>query len=93
MLLIVDANVLIDYLKADESILQLATTHLGTVHVPREIVDEVDQIDDPTCQRLGLVIVEASTDQLLEAGRSSGQLSFEDWVELPAGQKLEVAVT
>jgi hypothetical protein len=40
----------------------------------------VDQIDDSTCARLGLVIAEATTDQLLEAGRSSGKLSFEDWV-------------
>lgn len=80
MLLIVDANVLIDYLKADESILQLAAAHLGTVHVPREIIDEVDQIDDSDCERLGLEIVAANTDQLLEAGSSSGKLSFEDWV-------------
>ncbi|MCK5801053.1 MAG: hypothetical protein KAI47_27890 [Deltaproteobacteria bacterium] len=46
MLLIVDANVLIDYLKVDESILALSCSAIGTVHVPRDVVDEVQQADD-----------------------------------------------
>jgi predicted nucleic acid-binding protein len=79
VLLIVDANVLIDYLQADEHILVLAGRHLGTLHVVREVVDEVEGLDDDRCAELGLFIVEATTEQLLEAGRrSTPGLSFED---------------
>jgi predicted nucleic acid-binding protein len=78
-LLVVDANVLIDYLSADLAILGLAARHLGTIHVPRAILDEVRQIGEKDCDRLGLHLVEASLDQLLEAGRrGGGRLSFND---------------
>ena len=42
MLLIVDANVLIDYLKTDSSILALAARHLGVIRVASVILDEVE---------------------------------------------------
>lgn len=46
MLLVVDANVLIDYAKADESVLALVVRHVGPVYVPRDVLDEVDQVDE-----------------------------------------------
>lgn len=78
MLLIVDANVLIDYVLTDETILALAANHLGSIHVLREVVDEVDQIDEAECDQLGLIVVDPSVDQLLEAGREAGPLAFAD---------------
>ncbi len=80
MLLVVDANVLIDYAKADESVLALVVRHIGPVFVPRDVLDEVDQVDEDTCTRLGLQIAEGSLEQLLEAGAGGGGLSFQDWM-------------
>lgn len=77
-LLVVDANVLIDYLSADLSILGLADRYFGKIHVPRAILDEVHQLSEADCDRLGLRLVEASVGQLLEAGRGGGRLSFID---------------
>lgn len=79
MLLIVDANVLIDYLRADEQVLVLAGRHLGVVHVVRDVVDEVEGLDDDRCAHLGLKIVEPTTEHLLAAGsHPRTALSFED---------------
>lgn len=80
MLLLVDANVLIDFATTDPEVLALVVRHVGAVHVPREVFDEVDQLDEAACAKLGLQIVEASVDQLLEAGSQRGRLSFADRV-------------
>lgn len=76
--LIVDANVLIDYAGTDPGILTLASEQIGTVHVPQTVLDEVGQLTAEDCRRLGLTIVDASLDQMLEAGSRRGRLSFTD---------------
>lgn len=78
MLLLVDANVLIDFASTDRGVLALVVRHLGQVHVPRDVLDEVDQLDEAACAGLGLVIVEGTIDQLAEAGALRGRLSFQD---------------
>ena len=78
MLLLVDANVLIDYTNTDPTVLALVARHLGPLHVPRDVVDEVAQLDENACDRLGLVVVEGTLEQLLEAGARRGGLSFPD---------------
>ncbi|MEZ5333629.1 MAG: PIN domain-containing protein [Thermoanaerobaculia bacterium] len=80
MLLLVDANVLIDFVLADRRVLALVAAQLGAVHVPRDVLDEVDQLDEAACAELGLVVVDATVAQLLEAGASRGRLSFADRV-------------
>jgi predicted nucleic acid-binding protein len=80
VVLVVDANVLIDYLKADESVLALMVRHVGPVYVPRDVLDEVQQLDQATCARLGLHIADGSLEQLIEAGQGGGGLSFTDRV-------------
>jgi len=80
MLLLVDANVLIDYANTDPTVLALVARHLGPVHVPKDVVDEVAQFDEDTCDRLGLVVVEGTLEQVLEAGAGGGGLSFPDWM-------------
>ncbi|HEX4961701.1 MAG TPA: hypothetical protein VF173_12735 [Thermoanaerobaculia bacterium] len=77
-LLVVDANVLIDYATADATILSLAARFVGTIHVPRTILEEVDQLGETDCYRLGLQIVEASLQQAMEAGQKRGGLTFND---------------
>lgn len=77
-LLVVDANVLIDYVGSDRSILGLAAEFIGPIHVPRPVLEEVEQLDEADCARLGIRLAEASTAQLLEAGAGRGRLSFSD---------------
>ena len=76
--LVADANVLIDYTSTDETVLTLASRHLGTIMVPSPVLAEVDGLDAMGCERLELVVVDPSLDQLLEAGAERGRLSFED---------------
>jgi predicted nucleic acid-binding protein len=80
LLLVIDANVLIDYAKTDVSVLELVAKHIAPVMVPRSLLREVDQIDESVCERLGLTLVDGTIDQLLEAGldRGKGGLSFVD---------------
>lgn len=80
LLLLVDANVLIDFATTDREVLALVVQHIGAVHVPRDVLDEVEQLDEATCADLGLVVVEGTLDQLAEAGGRRGRLSFADRV-------------
>lgn len=80
MLLVVDANVLIDFAMTDASVLGLVVQYVGPLHVPRDVLDEVESLDDDACTRLGLTVVEATLEQLTEAGAGRGGLSFPDWV-------------
>jgi hypothetical protein len=64
MLLLVDANVLIDFAHADRSVLALVANHVGAVHVPRDVLAEVDQLDAAACAALGLVLVDGTLEQL-----------------------------
>jgi len=76
--LLVDANVLIDYLAADLSVLALASRHLGEVHVLSTVLDEVDGLDESGCERLGLKVVEPELAQLVEAAEKRSSLSAQD---------------
>jgi rRNA-processing protein FCF1 len=75
--LIVDANVLIDYCDTDISILGLASQQ-GPVYVASPVLAEVDGLDEDECERLGLRLVRPSAQQLVEAGRGSTALAFQD---------------
>ncbi len=79
-LLVLDANVLIDYVHAARSILELTVQHLGDVFVPEAILDEVPDLSREDCEALGIQVVTASDQQVTEAaafGRK-GPLSFND---------------
>ena len=80
MLLIIDANVLIDYALSDASVLTLAARHLGTLFVPRVVLEEVTQFSEADCDALGLTLVDESFDILASAAAEQGGLSFEDHV-------------
>lgn len=76
--LLMDANVLIDYQKSDFSVLALVHKHVGEVHVLTTIIEEVDGLDVVDCERLGLKAVEPQLSQLTRAATKRGQLSFRD---------------
>ena len=76
---LIDADVLIDYLKTDDSILQLAGRHVFTLHAMSvTVAQEVDGLDPDGCARLGLQIIEPNLDQIMEATDAGGPLSFYD---------------
>lgn len=65
-LLLMDANVLIDFCDADATVITLISKHIGQVHVPRPIlVEEVEQIVDLDWTELAITAVEPT----LEIGR------------------------
>ena len=49
-LLVIDANVLVDYQAADLSILALVHRHVGTVHILTTMLAEVEGLDEPDCE-------------------------------------------
>jgi hypothetical protein len=77
-LLLVDACVLIDFATTDVSVLTLVSKHVGQVHVPSPVFDEVKQIDEAQAASLGSKVIEPSVEMLLTAGAKRGRLSFQD---------------
>ena len=53
MVLLSDADVLIDYRDSDLSILALVVQHLAPVHVVRDVIDEVDDLSLARCGEHG----------------------------------------
>lgn len=80
-LMIVDACVLIDFIKADRAVLELVVKHLGPLHVISPVIDEVNDIDDENeLIALGLIVIEPEIEDAYAAGARSGPLSFVDWL-------------
>jgi len=89
-LLVIDANVLIDYQSAGLEIIELMVRFVGPLHIPREVLAEVDGLDEETVQRMGAVIIETTTTELEEAEQEREQkpaLSFPDAVCLVQARK------
>ncbi len=77
--MIMDACVLIDFIRTDRTILELIVKYLGPVHVITSIVEEVCDIDDESeLMELGLVIMEPEIEDAYVAADFSGPLSFPD---------------
>lgn len=76
--LLVDANVLLDYLAADASILSLVSRKVGPVHLVSTVLGEVGGLDESECERLGLRLVEPTAAQFGEAASPNGRLSLPD---------------
>ena len=78
-LLILDANVLIDFHQVGIELLGLFVVHLGPVFIPMEVLKEARALSLEACVSLGATIVEASFNDLTEASsESKARLSFED---------------
>jgi len=80
-LMIMDACVLIDFIKTERAALELVVNHVGPLYVTSPVVDEVNEIDDENeLVALGLIIIEPEIEDAYAAGGRSGPLSFEDWL-------------
>ena len=78
-LMIMDACVLIDYLKTERSVLELFAKYIGSVHVVSPIVDEVKEIDSADeLIKLGMIIVEPELEDAFAAASQIGPTSFQD---------------
>lgn len=70
--LVLDADVLIDYLGAEPEILRLTADHFGEALVLLPVLEEVEELSEDLCQELGLDLRLPSTEQLVEAvGRAA----------------------
>ena len=79
--LLADANVLIDYSKSgDLGILSLVADRLGPLVVVSTVLDEVRELEADDCARLGIEIVEATTEQQIRAASIEARASFNDRV-------------
>ncbi len=78
-LMIMDACVLIDFVKTAPSVLALIADCVGPIHVLNAVVEEVNEIkaeDDLTA--LGLTVVEPEIEDAYAAASGSGPTSFQD---------------
>ena len=80
IVVICDANVLIDFLKTDQTVLLLCARHLFRICVPLQILKEVRQLSPTSAKKLGIHVVEPELDELVNARKKKGRLSFEDLI-------------
>jgi len=77
--MIMDACVLIDYLKTERSVLELFAKYIGPVHVVTPVIEEVKEIDSADeLMELGLIIVEPELEDAFAATSQIGATSFQD---------------
>jgi hypothetical protein len=76
--MVTDASLLADYVATDPTPLGLAARHLGGLHVPSRVQEEVPELGAEACGALGIVLVEETLDQLVRAGARRDRLSFSD---------------
>ena len=74
--LIVDANILIDYLDCDEKLFALINKHIGQVFLASLLLEEVKTLDLCKCHKLGINIVEPTIEQLSWAADQEFSISF-----------------
>ena len=78
-LMIMDACVLIDFLKTERAILRLVINHVGSLYVTSPVVDEINEVDSENeLEALGLIIIEPEMEDAYAASGQGGPLSFED---------------
>ncbi len=77
-LLILDANILVDYAHCDDSIIAMISTHVGTINVATPVLGEVKELAEADCARLGITLVKPDVNQLLAAAQGRGRLSMQD---------------
>ena len=77
-LLILDANILIDFYKCDRTIVKLICTHVGQIYLATPVLYEINEIDESDCIGLGIVLVEPELEQVMLASEGKGPLSFQD---------------
>lgn len=65
--LLADANVLIDYQHSDLNLLALVGKRIAPIFVLTSILKEVKGLSEKDCRELGIRLIEATTEELLQA--------------------------
>ena len=78
IVLLADADVLIDYRNSDLQILKLVGQHVGSVAVLSPVLDEVRGVSRRDCARLSITVAEVDTPRLLQAAVLETSVSFND---------------
>ncbi|MBS4032749.1 MAG: hypothetical protein KGZ63_15210 [Clostridiales bacterium] len=76
--LILDANILIDYIKCDRTILKLICTYVGEIYLATTVLNEINDFDETECTEFGVILVEPELRQVVLAAEEVGRLSFQD---------------
>ncbi|MDP9729809.1 hypothetical protein FY534_07490 [Alicyclobacillus sp. TC] len=80
-LLIMDANILIDYFKCDKTIIKFICAYVGPIHLATPVLSELNEINENDCLELGITLVEPELAQvMLATTKSRGPLSFQDYL-------------
>lgn len=77
-LLIMDANILIDFCKCDKTIVKLMCQYIGQIYLAMPVLDEMNEIDEDDCLELGIILVEPDLELAMLAAEEKGPLSFQD---------------
>ena len=75
---LLDACVLIDFCRERPSLLGSVAESLGPVFVTYPVLGEVRQLDERSCNHLGLRVYQLSLVQLEQAAQRNGALSLAD---------------
>ncbi len=76
--LMVDANILIDYLNCDETLLLLIKKYIGQICLASPLLEEVKSLDLDRCKKLGIKLVEPTIEQMFWAADQEFAISFQD---------------
>lgn len=87
--ILLDACVLIDFLKEDSDVLVCVGQHIGTIVVPSPLLLEVKGITLNQCKDLGIRVVTPDMSLLEQAAVRLGGLSFNDRLCLSMSKELQ----
>lgn len=88
IIIISDANVIIDYLKADENIIKIATATIFDIYIPIPVLkNEIDQLSEAKAKKLGIKLYEPTLEEIEQTGSGNKGLSFNDKLCLQAALK------
>ena len=88
-LLILDACVLIDFMKAEPSLFGIIVSNVGPVHVVSTVYEEVVQLTSlQHMADLGISLVEPEIEDAFEVERMRGSTSFQDNICLLTAKRL-----
>ena len=68
--LIADANVIIDYLKVDRSVIRLINSYVGQLYLVTPLLNEIDEMDESNCLELEIKLVESELHQMMLASQN-----------------------
>lgn len=75
---IIDASVLIDYMKSDITVLTHVSRSVAPIHLASPVLAEVEQISENSANSKAIHVVEPSLEQVRLAVERAGRVSFQD---------------